>query len=186
MANDSPSSGPSIARSGPVTPSSASNVSNAAVWTTTELAIDFAPETCPTRTSPSVALCVAANASACANLSTGGTARDVTDLIHPSVAAMCERAARVIGLDVCGIDLILAAHDKYYERSTITGGIVHVITNIGEVAPNIPGGNHPDCTAIKTDRSTQSTAFVTMDGDRMSGRVVDETGAELDTFSIQK
>jgi cyanophycin synthetase len=43
----------------------------------------------------------------CANLSTGGTARDVTDLIHPRVAAMCERAARVIGLDICGIDLIL-------------------------------------------------------------------------------
>ncbi|HEY8461347.1 MAG TPA: cyanophycin synthetase, partial [Blastocatellia bacterium] len=43
----------------------------------------------------------------CANLSTGGTARDVTDLIHPRVAAMCERAARIIGLDVCGVDLIL-------------------------------------------------------------------------------
>ena len=43
----------------------------------------------------------------CANLSTGGTATDVTDLIHPQVAAMCERAARIIGLDVCGIDLIL-------------------------------------------------------------------------------
>jgi len=43
----------------------------------------------------------------CANLSTGGTARDVTDLIHPQTAAMCERAARIIGLDICGIDLIL-------------------------------------------------------------------------------
>jgi cyanophycin synthetase len=43
----------------------------------------------------------------CANLSTGGTARDVTDLIHPQVAAMCERAARIIGLDICGVDLIL-------------------------------------------------------------------------------
>jgi cyanophycin synthetase len=43
----------------------------------------------------------------CANLSTGGTAKDVTDLIHPQVAAMCERAARIIGLDMCGIDLIL-------------------------------------------------------------------------------
>jgi cyanophycin synthetase len=43
----------------------------------------------------------------CANLSTGGTAKDVTDLIHPQVAAMCERAARIIGLDICGIDLIL-------------------------------------------------------------------------------
>jgi len=43
----------------------------------------------------------------CANLSTGGTARDVTELVHPQVAAMCERAARIIGLDICGIDLIL-------------------------------------------------------------------------------
>src|SRR5215468_8755366 len=43
----------------------------------------------------------------CANLSTGGTARDVTDLIHPQIAAMCERAAQIIGLDICGIDLIL-------------------------------------------------------------------------------
>src|SRR5215813_2173226 len=43
----------------------------------------------------------------CANLSTGGTARDVTDLIHPQIAAMCERAAQTIGLDICGIDLIL-------------------------------------------------------------------------------
>lgn len=85
-----------------------------------------------------------------------------------------------------GIDLILAAHDKYYERSTITGGIVHLITNIGEVAPSIPGGNHEACTAVKTDRSTQSTAFMTVDGDTLSGRVVDETGAELDMFSIRK
>lgn len=41
-----------------------------------------------------------------ANLSTGGTAKDVTDSVHPEVAAVCERAARVVGLDVCGIDLI--------------------------------------------------------------------------------
>ncbi|MFL6213886.1 MAG: cyanophycin synthetase family protein, partial [Blastocatellia bacterium] len=40
------------------------------------------------------------------NLSTGGTALDVTDTIHPSIARMCERAARLVGLDVCGIDLV--------------------------------------------------------------------------------
>ncbi len=45
----------------------------------------------------------------CANLSTGGTAKDVTALVHPEIAALCERAARIIGLDICGIDLIL--HD---------------------------------------------------------------------------
>src|SRR5262249_4048866 len=43
----------------------------------------------------------------CANLSTGGTARDVTNLAHPEVVAMCERAARIVGLDVCGGDTIL-------------------------------------------------------------------------------
>jgi cyanophycin synthetase len=43
---------------------------------------------------------------ATANLSTGGTARDVTDEVHPATRRMCERAARVIGLDVCGIDLV--------------------------------------------------------------------------------
>jgi cyanophycin synthetase len=43
-----------------------------------------------------------------ANLSTGGTSRDVTDLVHAQVADMCCRAAAVSGLDVCGVDLRLA------------------------------------------------------------------------------
>ena len=43
-----------------------------------------------------------------ANLSTGGTSTDVTDLVHPEVAAMCCRAAAAAGLDVCGIDVRLA------------------------------------------------------------------------------
>ncbi|HEX8612083.1 MAG TPA: cyanophycin synthetase [Telluria sp.] len=41
-----------------------------------------------------------------ANLSTGGTAEDVTDLVHPSTREMCIRAAQIIGLDVAGIDVI--------------------------------------------------------------------------------
>ena len=43
-----------------------------------------------------------------ANLSTGGTSTDVTDLVHPEVAAMCCRAAAAAALDVCGIDVRLA------------------------------------------------------------------------------
>ena len=43
-----------------------------------------------------------------ANLSTGGTATDVTDEVHPEVKRQCERAARVIGLDICGLDLVAA------------------------------------------------------------------------------
>jgi cyanophycin synthetase len=42
-----------------------------------------------------------------ANLSTGGTSTDVTDLVHPEVAAMCCRAAAAAGLDVCGLDVRL-------------------------------------------------------------------------------
>lgn len=42
------------------------------------------------------------------NLSTGGTATDVTDLVHVEVKRQCERAARVVGLDICGLDLVAA------------------------------------------------------------------------------
>jgi cyanophycin synthetase len=41
-----------------------------------------------------------------ANLSTGGTATDVTDIVHPSNVFLCERIARIIGLDICGIDIM--------------------------------------------------------------------------------
>ncbi|MEI6950405.1 cyanophycin synthetase [Paraflavisolibacter sp. H34] len=41
-----------------------------------------------------------------ANLSTGGTATDVTDGVHPRNRLLFERAARTIGLDICGIDII--------------------------------------------------------------------------------
>ncbi len=41
-----------------------------------------------------------------ANLSTGGTATDVTDMVHPDNVFMAERIARIIGLDICGIDLM--------------------------------------------------------------------------------
>lgn len=43
-----------------------------------------------------------------ANLSTGGTATDVTDEVHPANIFMCERIARIIGLDICGIDIMAA------------------------------------------------------------------------------
>lgn len=41
-----------------------------------------------------------------ANLSTGGTATDVTDVVHPDNVFMAERIARIIGLDICGIDIM--------------------------------------------------------------------------------
>ena len=41
-----------------------------------------------------------------ANLSTGGTAEDVTDIVHPANVAMAERISKVIDLDICGIDIM--------------------------------------------------------------------------------
>lgn len=42
-----------------------------------------------------------------ANLSTGGTATDVTDRVHPDVAACAVEAARVVGLDIAGVDVVV-------------------------------------------------------------------------------
>ena len=41
-----------------------------------------------------------------ANLSTGGTSSDVTDEVHPANIFMCERISKIIGLDICGIDIM--------------------------------------------------------------------------------
>jgi len=41
-----------------------------------------------------------------ANISTGGTATDVTDLVHPYNLLLAERVAGIVGLDICGIDLL--------------------------------------------------------------------------------
>lgn len=40
-----------------------------------------------------------------ANISTGGTARDCTDLIHPDNVEMAIKAAEAVGLDIAGIDI---------------------------------------------------------------------------------
>lgn len=42
-----------------------------------------------------------------ANLSTGGTSTDVTDEVHPANIFMFERIAKIIGLDICGIDIMV-------------------------------------------------------------------------------
>lgn len=56
-----------------------------------------------------------------ANLSTGGTATDVTDLVHPSNVLMAERIARIIGLDICGIDIMA---DSLTEPIAEIGGAI--------------------------------------------------------------
>ena len=59
-----------------------------------------------------------------ANLSTGGTATDVTDVIHPDNRDMAVRAIRAIGLDVGGVDFLTTDITESYK--TIGGGICEV------------------------------------------------------------
>lgn len=59
-----------------------------------------------------------------ANLSTGGTATDVTDVIHPDNRAMAERAVRAVGLDVGGVDFLSTNIAESYKN--IGGGICEV------------------------------------------------------------
>lgn len=59
-----------------------------------------------------------------ANLSTGGTATDVTDVIHPDNRDMAVRAVRAIGLDVGGVDFLSTDITESYR--TIGGGICEV------------------------------------------------------------
>lgn len=56
-----------------------------------------------------------------ANLSTGGTATDVTDDVHPEVAARVVEASQVIGLDVAGVDVIARDISRPLEDQ---GGII--------------------------------------------------------------
>jgi cyanophycin synthetase len=57
-----------------------------------------------------------------ANLSTGGTATDVTDDVHPELAARAVAAAQMVGLDICGVDVVCDTVLKPLEEQG--GGIV--------------------------------------------------------------
>lgn len=59
-----------------------------------------------------------------ANISSGGTATDVTDQVHPATRFIMERAARLLRLDICGIDLVAQNVDQPLTRET--GAIVEI------------------------------------------------------------
>lgn len=64
-----------------------------------------------------------------ANIATGGTATDVTDVIHPDNVAIAERATRVIGLKACGVDLITTDITKSWKETA--GAICEVNSSPG-------------------------------------------------------
>lgn len=56
-----------------------------------------------------------------ANLSKGGTAEDVTGRVHPDLVMMAERISKVVGLDICGIDVMATTLEQPLRA---TGGVI--------------------------------------------------------------
>jgi len=76
-----------------------------------------------------------------ANLSTGGTATDVTDTVHPEVAARAIEAAQMVGLHICGVDMVCENVIRPLEEQH--GGIVEVNAAPGlrmHIAPSFGRG----------------------------------------------
>jgi cyanophycin synthetase len=76
-----------------------------------------------------------------ANLSTGGTAADVTDEVHPATVQACIRAARQIGLDVAGVDLV--CRDIRLPLTEQHGAIIEINAAPGIRMHEFPGAGTP-------------------------------------------
>lgn len=95
-----------------------------------------------------------------ANISTGGTAVDVTDKVHPENRWMLERAARVVGLDVVGIDFLTPDIGRSYRE--VGGAICEV---------NISPGLRPHQIAEGPPRDVVGPIVDLLFPDRHNGRI---------------
>lgn len=59
-----------------------------------------------------------------ANISTGGTATDLTDEVHPEIKFAMERIGRIVGLDIIGIDMLAETLSKPLDQQS--AGVVEV------------------------------------------------------------
>ncbi len=112
-----------------------------------------------------------------ANLSTGGTATDVTDAVHPEVAARAVEAARTIGLDICGVDVVCESIARPLEEQG--GGIVEVNAAPGlrmHIAPSYGRGR-------AVGEAVMSTMFEAGDDARIP--VVAVTGTNGKTTTVR-
>ena len=71
----------------------------------------------------------------------GNVAFDVTDIMHPSVAAAAALAARVVGLDIAGVDMVL--EDISRPLSTQRGAVIEVNASPGLLAHIKPADGQP-------------------------------------------
>lgn len=76
-----------------------------------------------------------------ANLSTGGTAVDITDIVHPYNIKLAERAANLIGLDVAGIDVVARDITKPIDRGN--GAVIEINAAPGIRMHHFPSAGKP-------------------------------------------
>ncbi|WP_426105411.1 cyanophycin synthetase [Massilia sp. TSP1-1-2] len=112
-----------------------------------------------------------------ANLSTGGAATDVTDDVHPEVAARAIAAAHMVGLDICGVDLVCDSVLKPIEEQN--GGIVEV-----NAAPGLRMHLSP---SFGKGRAVGEAIVASLFGDDDDGRipVVAVTGTNGKTTTVR-
>lgn len=77
-----------------------------------------------------------------ANISTGGTAVDVTALVHPDNILLAERISQIIGLDIAGLDIIAADITKPLTEEN--GAVIEV-----NAAPGIRMHHHPSAGPVR-------------------------------------
>jgi len=96
-----------------------------------------------------------------ANLSTGGTAADVTDDVHQELAARVVAAARMVGLDLCGVDVVCESVLRPLESQA--GGVIEV-----NAAPGLRMHLEP---SFGKGRPVGEAIISTMFADREDGRI---------------
>ena len=112
-----------------------------------------------------------------ANLSTGGTATDVTDDVHPEAALRCVQAAKMVGIDIAGVDVVCDNIGRPLEEQG--GGIVEV-----NAAPGLRMHLDP---SYGQGRDVGKVAIETMFGPGDNGRipVVSVSGTNGKTTTVR-
>ncbi len=112
-----------------------------------------------------------------ANLSTGGTATDVTDDVHTEVAARAVAAAQMVGLDICGVDVVCESVLRPMEEQS--GGVVEV-----NAAPGLRMHLNP---SFGKGRDVGEAVIATMFPDGDDGRipVIAVTGTNGKTTTVR-
>ena len=112
-----------------------------------------------------------------ANLSTGGTATDVTDDVHPEVAQRAVAAAQMVGMDICGVDMVCDSILQPLEDQG--GGVVEV-----NAAPGLRMHLSP---SFGKGRAVGEAIIASMFGENENGRIplVAVTGTNGKTTSVR-